>query len=89
MPYIKSGKMRVNLTYVALSFRYYLDPTFCRKNIKGHLNYLLFKIAKDYCENYKDYSDFIGELESAKLEIYRRLVAPYEDEKIKENGDVE
>ena len=59
-----------------------------RGSITGVLNYLLFKLAKDYCTCYEDYRDFIGELEAAKLEIYRRLAAPYEDEKIKENGDV-
>ena len=30
----------------------------------------------------------IGVLECAKLELYRRVVAMYEDGKIKENGDV-
>jgi hypothetical protein len=30
----------------------------------------------------------IGMLECAKLELYRRSVANYEDEKILENGDV-
>ena len=27
-------------------------------------------------------------LECAKLELYRRVAAPYEDEKIDQNGDV-
>ena len=30
----------------------------------------------------------IGVLECAKLELYRRVAAPYEDDKIDENGDV-
>jgi hypothetical protein len=30
----------------------------------------------------------MGVLESAKLELYRRKIAPYEDDKIAENGDV-
>jgi len=30
----------------------------------------------------------IGALEACKLEFYRRAVVPYEDKKIKENGDV-
>ncbi len=33
--------------------------------------------------------DIIGALRCCELEIYRRLAAPYEDLKIKENGDVE
>ena len=30
----------------------------------------------------------VGVLECAKLELYRRMAAPYEDEKIEDNGDV-
>lgn len=30
----------------------------------------------------------VGALESAKLELYRRKVSPYEDQKIEANGDV-
>jgi hypothetical protein len=30
----------------------------------------------------------VGVLECVKLEFYRRVAAPYEDEKIKESGDV-
>ena len=30
----------------------------------------------------------IGALECAKLELYRRIAAPYEDTKIQENGEV-
>lgn len=37
---------------------------------------------------YEDYSRVVAALECAKLEFYRRSVAPYEDKKIKENGDV-
>lgn len=58
----------------------------------GHLNYLNFKIVKRYiAKNGKKYFTFavvIGTLVCCVLEIYRRLVAPYEDQKIKENGDV-
>jgi hypothetical protein len=38
--------------------------------------------------SYADYNSIIGVLECAKLEIYRRTAAPYEDEKIEQNGDV-
>ena len=37
---------------------------------------------------YAHLNEAIGALESAKLELYRRLAAPYEDEKIRESGDV-
>lgn len=37
---------------------------------------------------YKDLNDAIGALEACKLEFYRRVIVPYEDQKIKSNGDV-
>lgn len=59
---------------------------------KGELNYILSTVAKYYLERHgKSYgilSDIIGAFEGAKLEFYRRLVGPYEDKKIEENGDV-
>lgn len=57
----------------------------------GELNYLITKTCLDFVgteKSYALYNAVVGALESAKLEFYRRVVAPYEDEKIKENGDV-
>lgn len=58
----------------------------------GELNFTLTEIAVSYFrENggrYQQINDIIGALEGAKLEFYRRIAAPYEDSKIKENGDV-
>jgi hypothetical protein len=58
----------------------------------GELNYLFTVIANEYLERkglrYQNLNDIIGALEGAKLELYRRVAAPYEDKKIKENGDV-
>ena len=58
----------------------------------GELNFLLTMIVHKYLnqkpESYAMYNDAIGALEGSKLELYRRHVAYYENEKIKENGDV-
>jgi len=58
----------------------------------GELNYRITMQLIDYLnlhgESYQTYNDIIGALEGAKLELYRRKIAPYEDKKIKENGDV-
>lgn len=57
----------------------------------GELNYVLSRVIWEYYQNGKRYqqiNDVLGALEGAKLEFYRRVVAPYEDEKIKDNGDV-
>jgi hypothetical protein len=57
----------------------------------GELNYVITMLIKNYFNNkpcYQSINDIVGALESAKLEFYRRVAAPYEDLKIKENGDV-
>lgn len=57
----------------------------------GRLNYFLAKLFKKqmrYRMSYKNAKEFIGELEMAKMEIYRRWIQPYEDTKKKSNGDV-
>jgi len=58
----------------------------------GELNFLITSLCKKYLqyagESYTVYNDIVGVLECAKLEMYRRKIANYEDKKIKENGDV-
>lgn len=60
----------------------------------GELNFLISSICNMYANEsehkfcYQTLNDIIGALESCKLEYYRRVVAPYEGVKIKENGDV-
>jgi hypothetical protein len=58
----------------------------------GELNYVLSQEIQNYLlpkgVSYTRLNDVIGVLECLKLEIYRRMAAPYEDIKIKENGDV-
>lgn len=61
-------------------------------NDVGELNYTLttqvLRFLGPVTISYKGINEAIGALECAKLELYRRLAAPYEDEKIKQNGDV-
>ena len=58
----------------------------------GELNYAFTMLIQQYIgpggTNYQSINDVMGALEGAKLEFYRRIAAPYEDKKIKENGDV-
>ena len=78
MPYIKDEVKR------DLAGRVAREP--------GELNFLITELIADYWyfgkKNYQAISDILSSLEGAKLEFYRRIVAPYEDLKIKENGDV-
>lgn len=61
-------------------------------NDPGELNYaltlLLHQYLKDKGTSYRTFNDILGALHGASLEFYRRWVAPYEDQKIAENGDV-
>lgn len=55
----------------------------------GDLNYILYAFCKRNIKpSYNNYKNYLGELNEAAEEIRRRLLAPYEDEKIVENGDV-
>ena len=60
---------------------------------EGQLNYAICMVVKEYLSwhvpnTYANYNAVIGVLECAKMEICRRLVAPYEKKKKAENGDV-
>lgn len=55
----------------------------------GKLNYVITKLLlKTQPKSYADYNALVGVLECIKLELYRRVVAPYEDRKKDENGEV-
>ncbi len=55
----------------------------------GEVNFVICTLVDMlYDRNYTELSAAIGDVECAKLELYRRLLAPYEDDKITENGDV-
>jgi len=86
MPYIKDSDRR------RIEDIYNLHNLGASCNTAGELNYTFTRILKGYLsakgKRYQNINDIIGALESAKLELYRRTVAPYEDIKIVENGDV-
>jgi hypothetical protein len=58
----------------------------------GELNYVITNLVIAYIENkgvgYQTYNDVIGALENVKIELWRREIGKYEDEKRKANGDV-
>lgn len=83
MPYIKDlDRSRVN------GKLYYLVQ---QVETPGDLNYIISQLVWslfDRDPSYTKGNELIGVLEAAKLEFYRRKVAPYEDKKILENGDL-
>lgn len=55
----------------------------------GSLNYAVTKIIKKiYPQKYFHLNRALGVLTAITHELYRRIIAPYEDTKILENGDV-
>ena len=69
-----------------------LDSSLLMNNA-GELQYYIAKGIKNYLYNqeeirYAQLNEVMGALNGANLEFYRRYVAPYEDKKILENGDV-
>ncbi len=90
MPYIKEGQ-RKKLDPV-------LEQLFEALNVsdentsKGEYNYVITKILHNYIFNfglrYHNLNDAIGIVEAAKAEFIRKVVSPYENIKIKDNGDI-
>jgi len=82
MPYIKKERRNELVSIVAL-----MESLGVK--VDGDLNYLLFKFCKYHIKpSYNNYKNFCGELRQCATEIERRILAPYEDNKIKLNGDV-
>ena len=58
----------------------------------GDLNFMISLMAKAYIDakglRYEHLNAVVGALDSCKAEFQRRVVAPYEDQKIADNGDV-
>lgn len=92
MPYIK----QIDRTIVNPEIEELVKKllSFSDREIAGALNYSITKVMSTIHKergrriSYDDQNTIVGMLECCKLEWYRRRVAPYEDEKIEENGDV-
>ena len=79
------------MPYVTQDERRILNDGYHQPASTGQLNYKITQLVSAFLgpePRYNDFNAAIGALECAKLELYRRLVAPYEDRKIVENGDV-
>lgn len=59
-------------------------------DVPGLVNYIVTRLLlARFQHSYRAFAVGVGVLETCKLEFYRRHAAPYEDKKIKENGDVQ
>jgi hypothetical protein len=88
MPYIKQVDREKFLIQISeLRFQVSKDP----QKRPGEMNYIISQlISLVYGRElkYYEYNEIMGVLDSAKMEFYRAQVAPYEDKKIAENGEV-
>ena len=59
---------------------------------KGDLNYICYRLGQGFIQqkgrNYQNITDATDGMIGAAGELERRTLSPYEDEKIKENGDI-
>lgn len=79
MPYLTQGEKKQFV------------PSFEPACTAGQLNYQLTEVVRAFLgpeAKYADMNAAIGALECSKAEILRRIVAPYEDHKTRQNGDV-
>ena len=93
MPYIKvSDRDSINEMSESLIDMFVNAPTKDGKFVaEGELNYAISKLVWAIFDKHRSYSTgnrLVGVLECVKQEFIRRRLNDYEDEKIKENGDI-
>ena len=91
MPYLKKYDKEKVIDNGGLELENYysnLKP----QEFAGHLNYLNYKLVKSWIkkngQRYWILALIVGTLICCVFEIYRRIVAPYEQSVIEKNGDV-
>ncbi len=87
MPYIKQRDRESLDDIIATLVKRISDEGMTQ--VDGRLNYTMTKLVDGlYSPSYFNFNRAIGVLSCVKQEFYRRIIAPYEDVKIEENGDV-
>ena len=88
MPYIEQTER----DYYEVSLRKIIGTLDNLKNQPGHLNYVISRILEGFAYNkgvnYACLSETAAQARAAAAEFERRVLGPYEDQKIIENGDV-
>lgn len=85
------------MPYILPNRRSALEPLGDPIETPGELTFVLTRVIQKYIGwsgqseerlSYLMITEILGALEGTKLEFYQRVVAPYEERKRKENGDV-
>jgi len=90
MPYIKP-QLRDDIDPLLYKLIAHLSMQgITKEELAGCITYIIFKMIREFYEDGKWYEkmDAIKVCDSASDEFRRRFLHPYEDEKIKKNGDV-
>lgn len=88
MPYIKKQDRPAIDTLVTPLIDYLKNLPMEEQD--GSLNYAVTKIIKHvYPHKYFHFNRALGVLTGITQELYRKIIGPYEEVKISENGDVE
>jgi regulator of sigma D len=94
MPYIPQDKRKELNNYMQKILDYIQKS---ENDIQiGEMNYIISNLINTYIEktknnntfNYNVCNNLIGLLECSKLELYRMVISEYEDQKIKQNGNL-
>ena len=84
MPYIKSEDRP--------KFDKLIEELTVKITKPGELNYVITKLLHTQVEiqglKYETIRSILGDLDGVRLEFYRRVAAPYEENKRKMNGDI-
>jgi len=89
MPYIeKEKRLKFDWWVSGLVDAIINDKTFHPGQLNYSITMLLEGILKRTKLSYTNCNNLLGTLDCVAREFYRKRVAPYEDEKAEENGDV-
>lgn len=87
MPYVDQAS-RARLQPIVDAFAQFLPS----QVTAGELNYLFTRLGQEFVRrrglSYQSLNDVTGALHNCASELYRRVAVPYEDAKIRANGDV-
>lgn len=80
------------MPYIKQEDRGRATPVLADIRTAGELNFAISVLLQEYVERhglcYETLNAAVGAISGAKAEFQRRVVGPYEDLKISENGDV-
>ena len=88
MPYVKPNDREFDTVVNEVVYDYLIDTGYDVGKLNFFFTRILDCLLQERGVSYTNINEIIGVLECVKMELYRRIAAPYEDKKKEENGDV-